>query len=133
MKVIHTSGKRRKAIARATLKEGKGLVRVNSKLIDLVEPEMLRTHIQEPLLIAKDVANKVDIIIVVNGGGVNSQAEAARLAIARALVIYTKSDELKKKYLSYDRHLLVADTRYKEQRKPLTHSKARSKKQKSYR
>src|SRR3989344_1099376 len=52
---------------------------------------------------------------------------------AKAIVQLTNSKELKKKYLDYDRHLLVADTRYKEPRKFGTHSRARAKRQKSYR
>ena len=90
-------------------------------------------RIQEPLIIAGDTASKVDIQVNVRGGGWSSQAEASRLAIANALVKFTKSEELKKKYLDYDRQLLVADTRRKETRKPGTHSRARAKRQKSYR
>ncbi|MEM4247804.1 MAG: 30S ribosomal protein S9, partial [Candidatus Nanoarchaeia archaeon] len=56
-----------------------------------------------------------------------------RLAIAKALVGFTGSKELRQKFLDYDRHLLVADTRRKEPRKWGTHSRARAKRQKSYR
>jgi len=80
-----------------------------------------------------EVVKNVDINVNVFGGGIASQAEASRLAIARALVEYTKSERLKEKFLKYDRHLLVADVRRKETRKPNSHSKARAKRQKSYR
>ena len=133
MKRIITSSKRKRAVARATLKEGKGKVRINQKLLDLYEPKMYRLKLREPIILAGDIANKVDITINVFGGGIASQAEASRLAIARALVEYAKSERLKEKFLKYDRQLLVADIRRKESAKPNRHGQAREKKQKSYR
>lgn len=133
MKNIHTSGKRKRAIARATLKQGNGLVRVNNVPIEFIEPKMSRLKLKEPLLLAGDVANKVDIDVGVVGGGTTSQAEASRLAIAKALVDFTKNDKLKEIFLNYDRNLLVADVRRKEAAKPNRHGQARSKVQKSYR
>ena len=132
MKVINSSGKRKRAIARATLKPGKGNVMVNNKPLSVYQPKMSRLKIQEPLLIAKSLGSKdVDVHVTVRGGGYNSQTEAARLAIARALLQFDK--KLEKPFLEYDRHLLVADVRRKEAAKPNRHGKARSKKQKSYR
>ena len=133
MKNIHASGKRKKAIARATLKQGNGLVRINSIPIDFIEPKMSRLKLREPFILAGDVANKVDIDIDVTGGGITSQAEASRLAIAKALFNFTKSDKLKEVFLNYDRNLLVADVRRKEPAKPNRHGQARAKVQKSYR
>ncbi len=133
MKNITTSGKRKRAIARATLKQGNGLIRVNHIPIDFLEPKMSRLKLREPLILAGDVANKVDIDVSVVGGGTTSQAEASRLAIAKALVNFTKSDKLKEIFLNYDRNLLVADVRRKEPAKPNRHGQARSKVQKSYR
>jgi len=130
MKIINTSGKRKRAIARAKLCDGTGKVRVNSQLLENLHPEMLRMRIQEPIILAGDVASNVDISIKVNGGGVTSQANAARLAIGRALVKHSK--KLEKVFLDYDRQLLVADVRRKEVAKP-NDSKARAKRQKSYR
>ena len=86
----------------------------------------------EPLLLAEDVATKVDIDVHLNGGGVNSGAEAVRLAIARALVAYSGKEALKQRFRDYDRNMLVADVRFKEPCKP-NDSKARKKRQKSYR
>jgi len=131
MKVIHTSGTRKTAKARATLKPGNGIIRINSQLLDHMQPEMIRMKIKEPLLIAGDSAKKIDISIRTHGGGVTSQAEAARLAIARAMIIYDK--KLQKEFLNYDRHLLVADVRRKETHRPNTHGKARSRRQRSRR
>ena len=133
MKNIHTSGKRKTAIARATLKPGNGLIRINSVPIDFIEPKMSRLKLREPLILAGDVASKVDIDVDVAGGGITSQAEASRLAITKALVNFTKSDKLKEIFLNYDRNLLVADVRRKEPAKPNRHGQARSKVQKSYR
>lgn len=132
-KIVHVSGKRKQAIARATARPGTGVVKINKKYLELYEPEFARLRIKEPLILAGPLAEKVDITVKVISGGWSSQAEASRLAIARALVGYTGSKELKKIFLDYDRHLLVADTRRKEPRKPLCHSRARAKRQKSYR
>ncbi|MBT3690875.1 30S ribosomal protein S9 [Candidatus Woesearchaeota archaeon] len=130
MKAIHKNGKRKTSIAKATLKEGKGIIRVNSILLENHTPEIARMKIMEPLILAGDQVKKFNININVHGGGWSSQAEASRLAIARCLVETNKT--LKKKFLDYDRHLLVADTRRKEMCKP-NDSKARAKRQKSYR
>jgi small subunit ribosomal protein S9 len=129
-KTIITSGKRKTSVARATLKEGTGVIRINSVLLDNFQPQILRNKIQEPIIIAEKSALKVDIDVKVNGGGVSSQANAIRLAIARALVEHDK--KLEKDFLSYDRQLLVADVRRKEVCKP-NDSKARARRQKSYR
>lgn len=133
MKTIVTSGKRKRAVARAALKQGKGRIRINKKNIDFYEPRIYRLKIREPLILAGDTINNVDIDINVFGGGIASQAEASRLAIARALLEHTKSERLKDKFLKYDRQLLVADIRRKEPSKPNRQGQARAKKQKSYR
>jgi len=84
----------------------------------------------EPLVLAGEVAKKVNIDVKVNGGGVNGQADACRLAIARALVEFDAS--LENTFDEYDRLLLVADVRQNEESKP-NDSKPRAKRQKSYR
>ncbi|MBI2134063.1 30S ribosomal protein S9 [Candidatus Woesearchaeota archaeon] len=132
-KPINTSGKRKKAIARAVLKAGTGIVKVNNILIDNYEPMLARMKIMEPLTLADTYAPKVDINVIVSGGGIFSQAEAVRLTIARALVEFSKDKKLEKEFLEYDRHMLVADVRQREDRKPNSAGKARSKVQKSYR
>lgn len=132
---IVTSGKRKRAIARAVLKAGTGEVKINNRPIDVFSP-FSRLALQEPLMIAQkvvpDVLSKVNIYVDVHGGGAEAQVEASRLAIARALVAHTTSKELRDAFVSYDRQLLVADVRRKETRKP-GDSKARAKRQKSYR
>jgi small subunit ribosomal protein S9 len=130
-KNIQVSGKRKRAIARATLKPGSGKVRINSLVLEHYQPALAKARIEEPLLIAGDIASQVDIDINVMGGGYISQAEASRLVIAKALVKFNK--KLEKSFADYDRHLLVADVRRKEPRKPNSGGNARAKKQKSYR
>jgi len=133
MKIITTSGKRKRAIARATIRPGKGVVRINNLILDHYEPKISRLKLREPLIIAGDLINKVNVSVNVFGGGISSQADASRLAIAKGLVEYSKSDKLKEQFLNYDRNLLVADVRRKESSKPNRHGQARAKRQKSYR
>ena len=132
VKVIHTSGKRKTAIARATFKSGKGRIRLNNKPIEFYQPELARLKIQEPLELTGKKINRIDININVNGGGVMGQAEAARTAIARGLIEWFNDDELQKLFQNYDRSLLVNDTRRKEPKHPMGRG-ARKKRQKSYR
>ena len=131
-KLINTSGKRKSAIARATIKAGKGRVRVNKKPIELVEPEIARLKMMEPLVLAREKSNKVDINVNVEGGGFMGQADSVRTAIARGLVEFFGDDELKERYLKYDRALLVNDPRRHLPKTPLGRG-ARKKRQKSYR
>lgn len=133
MKSVIASGKRKTAIARARIKQGAGFIRINNIPLDFVEPKMSRLKVREPLILAGDAAGKVDIDINVAGGGISSQAEASRLAVAKALVEFTKNDKLKEIFLAYDRNLLVADVRRKEPSKPNRHGQARAHVQKSYR
>ncbi len=133
MKSLMVSGKRKKAIARAHVRDGTGVVRVNKLLISAVEPKAWRLRMQEPLIIAAEFAQAVDIDVTVRGGGISGQSEAVRLALAKALIASTKDKKLEKTFLDYDRHMLVADVRQRETRKPNTHGNARGKVQKSYR
>lgn len=126
-KIAHASGKRKMSIARATVKSGKGIIRINSINLEVYTPKLARDIIKEVLLIAGDHAKKVNISVNVQGGGIISQAEAARSAIARALVSYFNSDELKKKFIEYDRQILVADVRRTEPQKPLRSAARRNK------
>jgi len=132
-KVIITSGKRKRAVARAILYPGTGKVRINKVPLDIIQPKIAMLKIKEPLLLAEKISNKVDIDVTVNGGGFNSEAEAARVAIGRALVEFSNSNAVKEMFLNYDRALFVPDVRIKETHKPNRHGKARAKRQKSYR
>ena len=129
---ILTSGKRKSAKATAHLKKGSGKVTVNKQPIDTCTSEMYALRMKEPLLLAGEaIASKIDVAVTTHGGGFASQADAVRLAIARALVEYKES--LEEIFSEYDRTLLVADIRLREPKKPNTQGSARSKRQKSYR
>ena len=138
-KVVNTSGKRKTAVARATVKAGKGRVRVNSEPIQILQPDLSRRKAMEPLVIAEAMNRlaKVDINIATHGGGIMGQSDAIRTAIARGLVHYNGGaegldEELRDEYLRFDRSLLVNDPRRKEPKHQLGRG-ARKKKQKSYR
>lgn len=133
MNKIVKSGKRKRAVARAVLEQGTGKVTINKKdykTLNLFD----KLKIEEPLRIAEHVLGKLmfNVDISVGGGGEKGQVEAARVALSKAIVEFSKSKELEKAFLEYDRNLLVADVRRKEAYKP-GDSKARGKRQKSYR
>ena len=130
---IIASGKRKTSVARAVLVAGSGKIIINKKNYETLQM-FDKLKIQEPLRIAENVVGKInfDVAINVRGGGEKSQIDAARLALAKAIVSFTKSEELKKAYGDYDKHLLVADVRRKEAYKP-GDSKARRKRQSSKR
>ena len=131
--MIITSGKRKRAIARAIITEGNGRVTINKKEyhgLQLFD----RLKIEEPLRIAEQILGKpnFNVEVTMRGGGEKGQIDAARLALAKAIVKFSNSKELSRVYTAYDRHLLVADVRRKEAYKP-GDSKARRRRQKSYR
>jgi small subunit ribosomal protein S16e len=137
---VQTFGKKKSATAVAHCKAGQGMVKVNGSPIELLEPEVLRLKVLEPLLIlGRQRLSNLDIRIRVNGGGHVSQIYAIRQALAKGVVAYYQKfvDEASKKeikdlLISYDRSLLVADPRRCESKK-FGGPGARSKYQKSYR
>lgn len=130
---IITSGKRKRAVARAVLTEGHGNILINKKNYLTLQP-FDRLKIEEPLRIAEHVLGKKNFNVAINvrGGGEKGQIDAARLALARAILEFSKSKELESAFDEYDWSLLVADVRRKEAYKP-GDSKARAKRQKSFR
>ena len=131
--VTNTSGKKKTAIARATISEGTGKVRVNSRPVELVDPEMAQLKMLEPFrIVDDDLRGDVDIDVSVEGGGVMGQADAVRTAIARGLVQHTNDAELRDAYMEFDRSLLVNDVRQTEPKK-WGGPGARARYQKSYR
>lgn len=132
-KVILTSGKRKTSIARALVKPGKGRIRVNNVPLEILEPKTSRDKLMEPLLQAgEDTWKDLDIQVKVSGGGFMGQAEAARIAIARALLKWTKSARLRSAFSRYDRTMIAGDPRRKEPKK-FGGPGARARDQKSYR
>ena len=133
VKVILSSGKRKTAIARATIKEGKGKIRINKKPLEIYEPEFAKLIITEPLILAGEkITEKLDIKVKVAGGGFMGQSEAVRIALARGIYKWTNSEKIRKKFLQYDRTMLSGDSRRTEPKK-FGGKSARAKRQKSYR
>jgi len=131
--VTNTSGKKKTAVARATVSEGTGRVRINSRPVELVEPELAQLKMLEPFRIADDdLREVVDIDVTVEGGGSIGQADATRTAIARGLVQHTNDAELRDAFMEFDRSLLVNDVRQSEPKK-WGGPGARARYQKSYR
>ncbi|KAN0100568.1 Ribosomal protein S9 [Tylopilus felleus] len=139
-KAVQTFGKKKTSTAVAHAKEGRGLIRINGSPIHLVQPEILRFKIYEPVLVAGEESfAPLDIRVRVKGGGHTSQVYAIRQAIAKALIAYYSkyidaysAMELKKKLVAYDRTLLIADPRRMEP-KTFGGPGARARRQKSYR
>jgi len=132
-KVLVISGKRKTAIAKAIIREGRGRIRINNIPLEIYQPEIAREKIKEPLLLAgEDVWRKLDIKIKVKGGGFMGQAEASRIALARGLIKWTKSSHLRTVFMKYDRTMVAGDPRRKESKK-FGGRGARARFQKSYR
>ncbi len=131
-KTMVARGKRKESVARATICEGKGVVRINSQNLASFSNPYIREIVREPLHYIGPEANSVDISINVSGGGAMGQAQAARTAIANALVMYFDQMNLKQKFNEIDRSLIVEDTRRVETKK-FRGPKARARFQKSYR
>lgn len=129
------SGKRKTAVAKLRIREGSGIITYKS--IPYNELNLFhKLALAEPIRIYEsemgEKLTKHDFIITANGGGKESQIQAARLAIAKALVKMTGSDTLRKAFIAYDRNMIVPDARRKEANKP-GDSAPRAKRQKSYR
>jgi small subunit ribosomal protein S9 len=132
-KVLVVSGKRKTAVARAVVKPGVGRVRINMTPVEIFEPLIAREKIMEPLLQAgDDVWKQLDMDVKTSGGGYMGQAEAARMAVANALLKWTKSSHIRTVFTEYDRTMIAGDSRRKEPKK-FGGPGARAKEQKSYR
>ena len=140
MESVQTFGRKKSAVAVSYCKKGRGLIKINGCPIELVEPELLRYKVFEPLLlIGTERFSIMDLRIRVKGGGYTSQIYAIRQAIAKSVVSYyqkyvdeAQKKEIKEILVSYDRSLLVADPRRCEPKK-FGGPGARARRQKSYR
>ena len=113
-KYINAIGRRKTANARIFMKEGTGKITVNKKEVnDFFTVPELRIKVRQPLELL-ELGSTYDIMANINGGGIKGQAEALRLAIARALV---KIDEDHKPALKKEGYL-VRDPRKVERKKP---------------
>ena len=109
----YATGRRKTSTARVFLRPGKGAITVNHREFEKYFPtDAMRTQVRRPLLLT-ETGEKFDILATVDGGGVNGQAGAVRLGIARALVEYNAElrRQLKKE------GLLTSDSRMKERKK----------------
>ncbi len=135
VQIVFVKSKRKSAVARASSRKGKGLIRINGFDLNIYEPIELRRVIAEPIGVSsttKDIAKGLDITINVYGGGISSQAQAARSTIAKSIEKSSGSETVKKDYMRYDRFMLIDDARRVEPKK-FKGPKARARFQKSYR
>ncbi len=109
----YATGRRKTSAARVFLRPGTGTITVNHREFERFFPtDSLRTNVKRPLVLT-ETGDKFDVLATVAGGGVNGQAGAVRLGIARALVAFNA--ELRKQ-LKKD-GLLTSDSRVKERKK----------------
>ena len=109
----YATGRRKTSTARVFLRPGTGAITVNHReFANFFPTDALRTQVKRPLLLT-ETGDKFDVLATVAGGGVNGQAGAVRLGIARALVDFNADlrKELKKE------GLLTSDSRIKERKK----------------
>ena len=93
METVNAVGRRKAAIARVIVKEGNGTITINKRPLEVYFPSSILQYIVKQPLLTLDVAEKYDINVNLDGGGYKGQAEALRLAIARALVKINPEDK----------------------------------------
>ena len=114
MEVVNTIGRRKSAIARIYVSEGKGNISINKReLKDYFPTDILQFVALQPLTLL-DIKEKYDIKVNLDGGGYKGQAEAMRLAIARALVDIDPESRAALKQAGF----LTRDPRQVERKKP---------------
>jgi small subunit ribosomal protein S9 len=132
-KSLVVSGKRKTVTSRVVVRPGIGKVHVNRIPVEIFEPEIAKQKMMEPLLLSgDDVWKQLDMDVKVSGGGYMGQAEAARMAIANAILKWTKSAHLRTVFAEFDRTMIAGDSRKKEPKK-FGGPGARARDQKSYR
>ena len=114
MEVVNTLGRRKSAVARIYLNEGKGNITINKRdYKEYFSTNTLQYIVTQPLNIV-EAADKYDIKANLSGGGIKGQAEALRLAISRALLVIDKESRKDLKAAG----LLTRDPREVERKKP---------------
>ena len=132
IRVVVSTGKRKTSLAKATIKNGRGRIRINGRPLEIHQPEVAKMRIMEPLILFGEGWKKYDIRVRVGGGGVMSQADAVRMSIATGLFRMSQDYEARSRMLEHDRTMLVGDPRRTEPKK-FGGPSARSRYQKSYR
>ncbi|MCL4322881.1 MAG: 30S ribosomal protein S9 [Candidatus Thermoplasmatota archaeon] len=129
---VITTGKRKTATARAYTKSGTGKFRINDYPVELYPVAILREKLMEPISLIGERSGTIDVDILVSGGGLTGQVDAARTAMAKGIVKFLKDNTIEEIYRQYDRTIMVNDIRRKLPKKPMGRG-ARAKRQKSYR
>ena len=93
MEKVNAVGRRKAAIARVYVTEGTGVITINKRTLDVYFPSSILQFVVKQPLAKLDVIEKYDILVNLTGGGYKGQAEALRLAIARALVKINPEDK----------------------------------------
>jgi len=132
MRVVVSTGKRKTSLAKATIRDGSGRIRINGQPLEIQQPELARMRIMEPLILFGEGWKRYDIKVRCTGGGFMSQADAVRMAIATGLFRMSQDFEARSKMIEHDRTMLVGDPRRTEPKK-FGGPSARSRYQKSYR
>ena len=114
METVNAVGRRKAAIARVIVKEGNGTITINERPLEVYFPSSILQYIVKQPLLTLDVAEKYDINVNLDGGGYKGQAEALRLAIARALVKINPEDKPALKAEGF----MTRDAREVERKKP---------------
>jgi small subunit ribosomal protein S9 len=114
MTTINTSGRRKTSVARIYVKEGSGQVTVNEKDYKVYFPTLPLQYVINQALEVAQMEGKYDILVNVKGGGISGQAEAIRLAIAKAIV----QEYPEKKTDLRAKGLMTRDSRMVERKKP---------------
>lgn len=114
METVNAVGRRKAAVARVILKEGNGQITINKRPLDVYFPSSILQYIVKQPLLTLDATEKYDIHVKLDGGGYKGQAEALRLAIARALVKVNPDD----KSVLRAEGFMTRDPRVVERKKP---------------
>ena len=114
MEVVNALGRRKAAVARIFVSEGTGKIVINKRDLEVYFPNPILQYIVKQPLVKLDAAEKYDIKVNLDGGGVKGQAEALRLAIARALVKINPEDKAALRAEGF----MTRDAREVERKKP---------------
>ncbi len=114
MESVNTIGRRKSAVARIYVSEGKGNITINKRELKEYFPTTTLQYIAMQPLNAIEVAEKYDIKVNLDGGGIKGQAEALRLAISRALIVIDPESRKELKSAGF----LTRDPREVERKKP---------------
>ena len=114
MEVVNAIGRRNAAVARVFVSEGTGVISITKRDLDVYFPSSILQYVVKQPLNKLGVAEKYDIKVNLDGGGFKGQAEALRLAIARALVKINPEDKPALKAEGF----MTRDPRSVERKKP---------------